>query len=135
MAAPLFHCNRWRRAWLKQMKGWRLARTSLQHEMWPKTLLTSVRKGSRLTTTMNPCLRTCPLMGTFHPPMKASTKANLGDRMALISGSPWGGGNYDGPLSPNRWTPQGMSFLDLFLYFFSMAWFLTVLLAKTDEAV
>jgi hypothetical protein len=46
-----------------------------------------------------------------------------------------GGGNYDGPSFPNRWTPQGKSFLDLFLYFFPIAWFLTVLLAKMDKAV
>ena len=32
-------------------------------------------------------------------------------------------------------TPQGKSFLDLFIYFFLMIWFMTVLLVKTDEAV
>ncbi len=29
-----------------------------------------------------------------------------------------GGGNYDGPSFPNRWTPQGKLFLDLFLLYF-----------------
>jgi hypothetical protein len=47
----------------------------------------------------------------------------------LYKGQSWGwdgidwqittvGGNYNGPSFPNQWTPQGKSFLDLFLYFF-----------------
>ena len=46
-----------------------------------------------------------------------------------------GGGNYDEPSFPNRWTPQGKSYLDLFFYFFPMVWLKTVLLVKINEAV
>ena len=45
------------------------------------------------------------------------------------------GGNYNEPLFPNGWTPLGKSFLDLFLYFFPMAWFTVVLLEKTSKAI
>ena len=46
-----------------------------------------------------------------------------------------GGGDYDEPSFPNRWTPQGKSYLNLFFYFFPMVWLKTVLLVKTNEAV
>jgi hypothetical protein len=45
------------------------------------------------------------------------------------------GGNYNKPSFPHFWTLQGKSFLDLFLYFFPMAWFMMVLKAKMSEAV
>ena len=63
----------------------------------------------------------------------------------LYEGQSWGwdgidrrvvvGRNYNEPSFPNGWTPQGKSFLDLFLYFFPMTWFTMVLVAKTSEAV
>jgi hypothetical protein len=45
------------------------------------------------------------------------------------------GGNYNEPSFPNGWTPQGKSFLDLFLHFFPMVWFTNVVIAKTSEAI
>jgi hypothetical protein len=45
------------------------------------------------------------------------------------------GGDYNKPSFTNGWTPQGKSFLDLFLYFFPMLWFTTVLVANTSEAI
>jgi hypothetical protein len=45
------------------------------------------------------------------------------------------GGNYNKPLFPNGWTPQGKSFFNLFLYFFPMVWFTMVLMAKTSKAM
>jgi hypothetical protein len=63
----------------------------------------------------------------------------------LYAGQSWGwdgidwrfvvGGNYNEPSFPHNWIPQGKSFLNLFLYFFPMVWFTTVLVAKTSEAV
>jgi hypothetical protein len=63
----------------------------------------------------------------------------------LYEGQSWGwdgidrrivsGGNYNEPSFPNGWTPQGKSFLDLFLHFFQMTWFTNVLVAKTCEAI
>ena len=63
----------------------------------------------------------------------------------LLEGQEWGwdgidrrvvaGGNYNEPSFPNNWVPQGKSYLDLFVYFFPMVWFTTVLLAKTSAAI
>ena len=63
----------------------------------------------------------------------------------LYEGQSWGwdgidrrivaGGNYNEPSFPNGWTPQGKSFLDLFLYFFLMVWFTNVLVANTSNAI
>jgi hypothetical protein len=44
-------------------------------------------------------------------------------------------GNYNEPSFPNGWTPQGKSFIDLFLYFLLMVWFTNVVVAKTSNAV
>ncbi len=63
----------------------------------------------------------------------------------LLEGQEWGwdgidrrvvaGGNYNEPSFPNNWVPQGKSYLDLFIYFFPMVWFTTVLVAKTSAAI
>ena len=63
----------------------------------------------------------------------------------LLEGQEWGwdgidrrvvaGGNYNKPSFPNNWVPQGKTYLDLFIYFFPMVWFTTVLLAKTSAAI
>ncbi len=63
----------------------------------------------------------------------------------LYEGQSWGwdgidwrvvaGGNYNEPSFPNGWTPQGKSFLDLFLHFFPMVWFTNVVVVKTSEAI
>ncbi len=45
------------------------------------------------------------------------------------------GGNYNEPSFPNNWVPQGMLYLDLFVYSLPMVWFTTVLLAKTSKAI
>ncbi len=63
----------------------------------------------------------------------------------LYKGQSWGwdgidrhvvaGGNYNEPSFTNHWTPQGKSFIDLFLHFLPMGWFTNVVVAKTSNAV
>ncbi len=63
----------------------------------------------------------------------------------LYEGQCWGwdginrrivaGGDYNEPSFPIGWTPQGKSFLDLFLCVFPMVWFMMVLMGKTSEAI
>ena len=116
-SAPFFQCNRRRQGRLKQMKGWRLARTSSKHEMWPKTLLASIMKGLRLTTKWTlawECAHQWECATCQWRPLRGPI---------LGMGWHWSvdrhrGGNYNGPSFPNWWNPQRKSFLDLFLYFF-----------------
>ncbi len=61
----------------------------------------------------------------------------------LYEGQDWGwdgidwrvvaGGNYNEPSFPNNWVPQGKPYLGLFVYFFPMVWFTTVLLEKAGH--
>ena len=114
----------------------RSARKFFEQEIGQRTLQMFGGRDSRWTKTTIRCQRTSPPFALWYEGSAASY---------LYEGQSWGWdgidrhivarGNYNQPLFPNGWTPQGKSFIDLFLHFLLMVWFTNVVVAKTSNAV